>query len=249
MGIDLQPRDYDVLGHVARYRMTRAKTIERRFFDPSNPKPGEGARTLIGRLVGAGFLQAAPLFAREKYYRLTTRGTALLGVPKKWAEPINNQQTFLRTLGLLMFCCHAPEERVRLSRDELRALFPELVPRTNSPINDYYREGDRLVRIKVDSGRQPTQLRDDCIRIVEKAKADPTLARLLANDRFGLAIVTARRQNARRLLIGLSNHPRFTPTWSEPGPLRDRPNLLDLEVPFLLEVVPDLVPLLANEQS
>ena len=240
--IELTDRDRQLLAHVARYRVTRAKTVARLFFGQTdlNAAPAERAKSRLKKLVRHEFLAAEELYRgaprHGKYYLLTRKSARLIGESPDLAKKPGHQ-ALLRRLGVLSYCCHSTPAHTRLSRSELAELFPGLVPNANSPINDYFvdraGEGDRfaLVRIIIDGGKEVRRHTSRMASIIRQEQSRPDLRPLFGDSAYELAFVAPDREKARAVRDAHLAHP------------------LTKTIPLRLAVLPELVQLLANRQN
>lgn len=197
---DLQPRDFDILGHVARYRLTTLETVHRLFFEGSTV---EAPKTVLRGLRAGGYLQSRPLYIRRAYYQLTTAAAGLLGEPPRAASPLG-PQALVRAYGVLAHCCHGDDkERRRLTRAEFEAAFSYL-HENGVPFDAFYVERDsrlRLVRVIVDQGGDAKRLLRKCTEIRRRAATTPGFQDLLRAGEFELAVVTAAPEKMETLRV------------------------------------------------
>ena len=74
--IRLEERDFDILRHVSRYKLTVLEALERMPFFPENAP--HAAKEAIRRLRNGGYLQSATLYRNRRYYHLTRTAVNLL---------------------------------------------------------------------------------------------------------------------------------------------------------------------------
>lgn len=200
MKAGLQPRDLEILSHVARYRLTTQETLHRLFFTGATP---EAPKTVVRRLREGGYLQSRPLYLRRAYYQLTRSAAALLGEPEEAARPLG-PQALVRAYGVLAYCCHAESERQRLTRLEFHRAFPYL-SENGIPFDAFYVERDprlRLMQIVVDQGGDARRLLRKCRTRLKLARETPGLSDLVRGGEFGLALVTSSNEKAEALRAG-----------------------------------------------
>jgi len=115
-------RDRAILKHVGLYRMSLRVVLERNFFG------GKSCHNVVQRLMKQRYLQSVrPRGLNFSYYQLTTRATAMLGLPSYRAGLIGTQA--LQThLGTLWFCMMGKAKRHRLEETALERLFGEDYP-------------------------------------------------------------------------------------------------------------------------
>jgi hypothetical protein len=214
----LQQRDRDILLHVARYRLTTVEALHRLYL----PDRGvEAAKSVLKRLNGS-FLRSRPLFARRRYYQLSSVSTRLLGEPDEASQPFGTHALPTR-YAVLQYCCmsHGPERR-RMTRDEFANSFPEL---RSIPYGDYCididRRVSRLARIAVDLGGDYLRFLRKLREYLDRDSRVRGLRELIEQDAFVLVILTAEETKRDAIVEAIQRDPL-------PGLLR-------------VETVPDLI--------
>jgi hypothetical protein len=230
---EFDPLSYDVLDHVARYRMGVVEALLRL---PScagfSPK---GLRRRLRDLGGAGgLLGSAPLYGDLRYFYLTAAGEQALGNDPAGQGAARrhgplSEVAKVRAYGLVAFCCLADRARQRLTAAEFRQHFPAH-HRPGLPMGYYADHGaGTLGFARVDAGGQGRwerlvdRVRDD----IERHRAIPAFRASIDSGTFELAVVTATERKAERLREPLGECSRAS------------------GVPVLVHVVPDLIQLVA----
>lgn len=206
----LQPRDRQILDHVARYRITTPEAVHSLFFQGSSV---EASKSVLKRLNGK-YLRSRPLYGHRRYYQLSSVSAGLLGQPDEATQPFGPTSLPTR-FAVMQFCCMRPEGPcTRLTRDELLENFPDLGV---SAFGDYYLESAgaslRLGRILVDLG-------GDALRFVRKVRdvlarelAVPSFRSLVEEGGFVLTLLTAEETKREVIVASLSrireNDPRI----------------------------------------
>jgi DNA-binding MarR family transcriptional regulator len=177
--IRLTDRDRRILKHVARQRMTTVEAVQALFF-PENER--DAAKSTLRRLYGTPpnyhVLQPEPLDDRRVYYRLTAKGTKLIGAAKDAAKPLGLQARVERYALLWFFCIDRPKQRSVLHPRKFPDQFPikgERLPRKAFYIDEDDNGQVRLGYVVVDH-------RADSRRLVRKS--GQTLQRFLRRGWF-----------------------------------------------------------------
>lgn len=203
--IRLEERDFDILRHVARYRLSVLEALERMpFFSDCTP---HAAKEAVRRLRNAGYLASAPLYRNRRYYHLTRTAANLLDEHPSVAQPLNDEPK-TRAFAILSFCCLSEPRHERLTIDEFRANFPTLYREGERP--NYYIDtvGDskRLGYLRVDHGgfgrwdRLIGKLRGD----IQKRSDLPDFRQLISARQFVITVLTALEPKRRRIEEALS---------------------------------------------
>ncbi len=106
----LVDRDYDILDHLRRYRLTTREVLHRLFFADCEPN---AVTKVTSRLVDHGFLNRYELYTGRSYYVIGPESAKLLGISLKKCKPLGTQ-ALPREYGILLFCCMTPTPRERL---------------------------------------------------------------------------------------------------------------------------------------
>lgn len=162
---------------------------------------------------------------------LGPQAAAILGMSRKKTEELGLQK-LIEEYGTLAFCCLAPEPRVRLTVREIRERHPQLL-QAGVPSSRYYLDNDgqttRLGFIRVDFGGAPEHIVRKCREDLENRRRFEPFRQLIDGGRFLIALVTAREEKAAAIHEAIKKH--------------------DWPIRFRIEVVPDLVHLIARFQS
>lgn len=185
----MQDRDYSILEHFMRYRVSTREILHRLFFADSEPN---AVTKVTSRLVETNYLARYPLVATQSYYTLGFQGAKVFGLPVKRLGPLGPQALYTQ-LGILSYC-HAPHSsRHRLRVADLQEKHPGLllkgldssqyaVDSTTTPSVMFY--------IRVDGGGPADhvirKLRED----LKPRQQIPLCQALIEKNRFGLAVVT-----------------------------------------------------------
>lgn len=232
MPTGLDPLDFDVLDHIARYKLGVPESVARL---PSfeGLTPGR-AKSTLKRLRGEGYLKEAALYGDRKYDYLTPEGAAAIDLPlagreaERLGKPLTEEPK-VRAYAVLAFCCLSDRPRQRLTHDEFNQLFPEH-DRLGLPLSYYAdHEATRLGFVRVDNGGHG---RWD--RVVERVRSDVERHRealafrdAIRRGNLEVTLVTATEQKAGRLRTAFAEGEAFT------------------AVPVRVHVVPDLIELIA----
>ena len=211
-----------LLEHVARYRMTTLRAAAASAFRSTTPIPI--ARQRLSDLVGAGLLGEAPIYRKQRYYYLMSRGVDLLtetGADQASSSESRpaygplSEQAKIRAYAMLAFCCLSGEKGGRLTRDQFEREMPNLY-RPGMPMSYYVaRRSDQTVLgfLRVDSGGHG---RWD--RVVRKVRQDieshwqhSGFRALIQNETFEIAVVTAMPVKCERIRRALADAKKLRP--------------------------------------
>lgn len=224
----LNDRDYEIFQHIMRYRLSTREALHKLFFSDSEPN---AVTKVTSRLTEHGFLNRFELYPPRTYFVLGPQAVRIMGVaPKKTKEL--GPQALIREYATLGFCCLGPQTRVRLTVREIQARNPYLLHK-NLDSSHYYLDHDgetpRLGYIRVDYGGPPEHIIRKCRQDVEIRYPNQAFTSLMDEGRFLIAIVTGREEKVAAIHECLK---RF-----------------EWKVRFRIEVLPDLVELIARFQS
>lgn len=218
---ELDPTTYDVLDHIARYRIgvPEALVTTPPFAEFS---PGRMARTLraLSESTEEPLLASAPLFGDRRYFYLTRTGESAIGEPAEGRAERRRAGALseiakVRAYAVLAFCCLSERPRQRLTAEEFRRNFPEH-HRPGLPMGYYAdHEARRLGFVRVDAGgrgrwdRIAEKVRED----IERHREMPAFRDSIAAGSFELTLVTATQRKAERLrpLLEEAGHPSGVP--------------------------------------
>lgn len=233
----LDPLTYDVLDHIARYRIgvpeALVTTPPFADFSPRRVKRIMQALT-TSEGDAAALLASAPLFGTERYFYLTRAGEAVIGEPEAGQGAHRragalSEVAKVRAYGVLAFCCLSERLRQRLTPEEFRRSLPGH-HRFGLPLSYYAdREARRLGFVRVDTGgggrwdRIAQKVREDA----ERHRMIPAFRDAIAAGTFELAVVTATERKAERLRALFGEEP------------------LPVGLPVRVQAVPRLIDLIA----
>lgn len=188
-GARLQDRDFSILEHIMRYRVSTRDILHRLFFSDSEPN---AVTKVTSRLVETNYLARYPLVTTQSYYTLGHHGAKVFGLPIKRLGALGPQSLYTQ-IGILSYC-HLPNaSRQRLRVAELQENHPGLLAKgvdasqysvdsTNTPSTLFY--------VRVDGGGPADhvirKLRED-LKLREQI---PLCHALIQQKRFGIAVVT-----------------------------------------------------------
>lgn len=237
---ELDPTTYDVLDHVARYRLGVPEALAAT--PPFAGSSARRARRLMQALAegDAPLLASAPLFGPRRYYYLTRAGEAAVAGPDGDEEAEKegaarrkggalSEVAKVRAYGALAFCCLSGRPRQRLTPREFREAFPEH-HRAGMPTSYYVdREAKRLGFVRVDAGGEGRWDRvvEKVRRDLERHRASAAFRDSIAAGAFEMTLVAPTERKAGRLRPALEEEGRAS------------------GVPVGVHVVPELVELIA----
>ena len=199
----LQDRDYEILEHVMRYRLTTPEVLHRLFFDGLDRN---AVTKVTSRLCDDEFLLSHALYGSNTYFTLGRRGAKVTGLGSKKVGPLGPQACY-REFGTLAFCCLSLQQRERLRVRDINEKFPQaFASRLDS--SHYYIDHDgtvaRLGFIWVEAGGPV----DHIIRtvqqdIIDRRRAVPFLKEYIEGQRFVVAIVTCTQEKKEAITLAL----------------------------------------------
>jgi hypothetical protein len=224
----LVDRDYEILDHLRRYRMTTREVLHRLFFSDSELN---AVTKVTSRLVDHGFLNRYELYSGRSYFVVGPEAIKLFGLSPKKCRAIGTQ-ALPREYGILLYCCMANTPRERLLVSELQQKVPNFTGK-RSDCGHYYLDHDgetvRLAHIRVDQGGPPDHVIRKCREDLEMQLRIAAVRTLIEQDRYLVAIITATEEKAAAIREAIERH-----SWN---------------VRFRVEAVEDLAQLLASGSS
>ncbi len=192
----LGDRDYEILDHLKRYRLTTRDVLHRLFFDGSEIN---AVSKVTSRLIKNGYLNSHPLDTSKVYFTVGPESCRLLGLPLRKSKPLG-PQALPTEFGTLMFCCGSPVQRKRLLVGEISKLQPNILGKGLDSSHYYLEEladGNKLLGyIRVDQGGPPDHISRKCAGDIEKRMANEALKQLIDSDRFIIALITGHESKA-----------------------------------------------------
>ena len=191
----LADRDYEILRHLRRYRLTTRVVLGRLFFEGSELN---AVSKVVSRLEQKGFLLTHELAAGtgRNYYTVGPAGCSLFGIPPKRSGALG-PQALLTDLAILLYCCGRATEstRKRLLVSELATKQPGLLGK-GMDAGRYVLETppvgvSTLGFVRVDHGGDVAHIVRKCVEDMEKRAKVPAIRELMDHRRFVLVIVTA----------------------------------------------------------
>ena len=175
----LVDRDYEILDHLRRYRMTTREVLHRLFFSDSELN---AVTKVTSRLVDHGFLNRYELYSGRSYFVVGPESAKLFGLSPKKCKAIGTQ-ALPREYGILLYCCMASTPRERLLVSELQQKIPNFTGK-RSDCGHYYLDHDgenvRLAHIRVDQGGPPDHVVRKCRGLRQRSGSQPDRIRLQA---------------------------------------------------------------------
>lgn len=186
----LVDRDYEIIQHLLRYRLTTREVLHRLFFSDSELN---AVTKVTSRLDQHGFINKHELYPSRSYFTLGKEGARLVGLSPRKCKPLGGQ-ALPTEFGTLMFCCGAAEQRERLLVSDILARNPDLVHR-HIDSSHYYLDHDgqsvRLGYIRVDLGGPPDHVARKCEKDIGRRYQIPAFRDLIDGDRFMISVITA----------------------------------------------------------
>jgi hypothetical protein len=232
---ELDPLTYDVLDHIARYRIGVPEALGR-----TPPFAGLSLkrikRTLHALTEGEALLASAPLYGDHRYFYLTRTGEAAIGEPEagqggRRRAGALSEVAKVRAYGILAFCCLSERPRQRLTPEEFRRAFTAH-HRPGLPMSYYAdQEARRLGFIRVDAGGggRWDRIAARIIEDIARHRAIAAFGDTIAAGAFELALVTATERKAERLRPLFEEETRMS---GIPVRVHAVPQLIDLIAPL-----------------
>ena len=116
-GNELSARDFDVLEHIARYRVGTMQSLKNTVFQG---KSINVVGKVTRRLVRQGWLTQHQTGSFFFVFTLSRKTCCLMDLPVELAPKEINADALVTDYGILNYCCGEGQDRNRLTRDELR---------------------------------------------------------------------------------------------------------------------------------
>lgn len=206
--------------------MTTREVLHKLFFSGSELN---AVTKVTSRLAEHGFLNRHELYPSRSYFTLGRKSASFLGVAYKKTRDLGPLAK-AREFGVLSYCCLSKRLRERLVVRELAERHPELLS-SGVDNSHYYLDNDgevtRLAYIRVDLGGSVDHILRKCRDDIAARQRVDAFDHLMNNQRFAIAIVTAREEKVDRILEATRQR-------------RDWP------VVFKVEAVPELIELVTH---
>lgn len=193
----LTDRDYEILEHVMRYRLTTREVLHRLFFSDSEVN---AVSKVTSRLVASNYLAEweIGLTDARKYFTIGKAAASFLGVSPKKSAALG-PQAFAIEYAVLCYCCLREETRERLTVSELHARQPRLV--VGKVDNSHYcldhdGHGAVLTYLRVELGGAVDHVMRKCRRDVESRRKHEIYTELMNAGRFGITVITGSQKKA-----------------------------------------------------
>jgi len=234
----LRDRDYEILKHVERYRLTTPEILHQQLFfrkDEDGKETTElmarnAVTKVTSRLCTDGFLKSHPLYGSNSYFTLGRLGAKRIGLPASRVENGIKPQSLYRDFGVLYFCCRSAVPRQKLRFSEVQDERPNLIAKGIDSSHYYLDKQDkndpvRLAYIWVEAGGTMSHITNKVKHdFIGARRTVPALRQLIDEGRFVVAIVTYLDQRREEIVRALLQIPTT--------------------VAFRVEVVPELRDLL-----
>ena len=187
----LVDRDYEILDHLARYRMTTRDVLHRLFFDDSEVN---AVTKVTSRLTEHGFLNKYEWAPNRNYFVIGQESARIIGVSPKKCKPLG-PQALPKEFATLMFCCLSDVARERLKVSDLQKQFPDLLARKIDNSHYYLDRTEdgavRLAFIRVDQGGTADHIARRCEKDINDRSNMASFRELVQTDRFMITVITA----------------------------------------------------------
>lgn len=186
----LSDRDYEILDHIKRYRMTTRDVLQKLFFADSDIS---AVSKVTSRLLQMDVLQKYALDADRVYFGLGEIAAKLHGLSASKASA-HGPQALIDNYAVLQFCCNGAVPRERLLVSELKQYIGDIRGKKLRPgmfYIDYQGGQSRLAAMRVDHGSSPAHLIRRSREYLERVVANPGIASLIRQKSLMLTILTA----------------------------------------------------------
>ncbi len=185
---ELSDRDWAIVRHIYRYRLSTTAIILQQFF------PGcyeSSARNVIRRLIAQGWIGKAVFAGQQKYLLLDKRGIlACRSDPRQRVQ--FSDFTVPGFFAVLYYCIRTGHER--LTQGDLRAIEPDFDHPSVWGAAHYVRQtdcGPSLGCFRIDSGLSPRRLVSRAETLVAKRYHLPKFRELIEAGHFNVTFLTA----------------------------------------------------------
>lgn len=194
--VRLQDRDYELLEHLMRYRVTTRDVLHRLFFSDSEPN---AVLKVTSRLTDSEYLARHPLVGTNVYFTLGIKGTRVFGIAAKHSQPLGLQSLFIQ-MGMLEYCCREKTNRKRLRVSEIQEDHPGLLQRGLESSN-YVVDADAaesvLQFVRIDGGGTADHVLRKLHQDLSDRQKNPLCNALIQRNRFRLVCVTYSQDKAK----------------------------------------------------
>lgn len=159
-------RDYDILRHLARYRVATLASLKATFF---KGKSRSMVSLVCSRLVRNGWLRRHPLGFNGCYHALSAQSAFLLGDRSLAVDEPLHPREIAKELCLVRHCFEFRKKRVRLTKADLDAKYPFCAgtgPDHNAFCLDTGTTVERLEMVSLDHERTTEQTVNACHHVV-----------------------------------------------------------------------------------
>jgi len=224
----LTDRDFQIFEHLARYRLTTPEILHRLFFSDSKIN---AVTKVTSRLAEHGFLNSYDLYGSRIYHKIGPNAAKWMGISQNRTKGFG-RQALVQEYGALEFCCGGEELRNRLLVREIQQKDPDLLA-AKVESNRYYldrHDGEHLLGfMRVDFCGELPNLIDGLRGEVDRRYEHEAFRKLIDARRFLIAVVTVSEERKEEIRLALRRR-----QWP---------------VPFRIEVVPNLIHLIARFQT
>lgn len=185
-------RERLVLEHVARHRLTTNEVV-RRVVVPGLSQ--NATAKLLARLCNREYLSRYLLLYPTCYYTLGRLAAQQLGLNLDRCEALG-PQALPTEFALLMHAMLGQQNRLRLTHDEVRRLYPWLPAALAKAPHCLLPAANALELVRVDLGASADHLARKCVRDLDERQKLSPFRTQLAKGLFRLAVVTGTRAKA-----------------------------------------------------
>lgn len=189
----LAERDYEILSHVMRYRITTPEVLHENFEFSYSER--NAVTKVTSRLCERGFLLKFKLYQSYSYFTITCEGARRVGksISRKRVGQLKPNPLY-RAYGMLAFCCVFKTRRMRLGVGELEKKYPECMAAKGDKSHFYVEQRNEIEHLGyawVEGGGTVDHIFNVVSRnILERHRLDPRMKQRIDEGRFEISIVT-----------------------------------------------------------
>lgn len=198
----LSGRDRQILAHVARYRLTTPRTLQREVLQHVSLN---AVGKIANRLCRTDLLAKYPLVHPAKYFVLGRGGARVMGIGAHRVVPLG-PQSLPTEYAVLLHAVLGKKKRVRLTNRELLDHWPWLPPKLAMAPHCLDVEQQVIELVRVDLGGTADHVARRAIRDITVRRRLPEFLSVVSQQRFRLVLITATRGKAAVIRAAIEHH-------------------------------------------
>jgi hypothetical protein len=200
----LTTRDREIIEHVVRYRISTNEVIQKLFFEGAH---ATSVTRITARLCSTGWLSAFPLIYPTKYFVPGKLAASAYGLPLARTYPLG-PQSLPTEFAVLEYAAANTPHVVRLDLGQIQSLLPWYEEEWfHAPhCKRGSEEKQTLELVRVDLGGPADHIARKCRRDIGLRHKAVKFTHLIANQAFGMAIITGSTQKAAAIQSALKSH-------------------------------------------